>query len=1312
MRNSLKRIVSGMLALVVLFAQVSTVNATLLPIKEVSVSLDLSELLPGELRVMKVSDILSKMVDKNNEHPKVEKDAKVVWSRFTGDSGSIETDKWQITDLNSTVDLMPVFYDSYATMELIVGSGNQLDPDNVRYTLDIKGPELKDVFNLDLYLQEEVSMGDSTTRTVRSHVDFTPSYSKRKFTNKDGITDIQSNLRFSIPPGYDEDSYYFTYMTLKSENYPDAEMRVYDGRFATAEAAIAAAMGDPSVDVTDELASPDMTQIDAGLGGRYSDEEERRMLTAVYKRNGEVVGFDYFYLTADPRSNSINHNDIYSINEKGETVCYEGSNTTYYDQYGAKVIKFDMAPETPADNDYYFSLNFYDGNKNELNNSLVVKAVEGSYASIQAAAKEPDIKDKLFVDSSAEGFKASDVYKANFSGEGKNFTVFSGKAGTEVWKIKVLAEDITEDDEEVLSYEEPPVVDSDDKYFSVREIKDDGRNTDTYIIPYDQDTYYSLGYQTLLVNDTQQSLKSVSPEVRLGYHAKVYKDGKAEDTGDDEESENVIAVLSPADFTKNQKDTSINPNGSVRYTVSAENHIDHKNYWITVAKKEKGGKLFVNGPDTREIFINDYYGNVHDIFVANIGSEKLTGIKVSLDSNNIELDDYWTIGGQGNDTLAPFDSTVNTTGNYKGELPNVGKIRLIAKGEGDISGTLTVTADGQEPRVIKITGKAGNPKIDTDSLHDGVLYVPYSTIITTNNMHDWNRVTFSLEDGILPEGLELLPSGEIYGVPLETGKFDIRVKADFSSHEFEPSYADLTLNILDNTDENVNAQVDDGFAILVRIPDIEVEEGESAGSQVFEYEYDYKGHEDEFQGLWLDGVKLVKGIDYTVSAGSTNNNISDRIFNNISDGTHTLAAANRSTVDNRMQKSAQNFTKKTKPKSEVKTAPTQTALAKSEYTTPAQQSSNKNTASTGSPNNTSSASKSSVGRTSKGSRKAVSTPVKEPVYYTVTYVVNGGTKAEPVQIEEGKILHYLITPEKEGYRLEGWYKDEDLTEKFDNKVPINASVTLYAKWERVNCRVWFDTNGGSYTDSREVLGDTEIGTLPTPKKLGYSFVGWFTDPEFTNQFNVDSKVFKNMTLYAKWNEIEVPPVAPENAADFVDISKDMWYYKDVDWAYGSKLIDPYNNALFAPDEPITMGAFVTALAKLSGEDTSKFDTVQYKGIQDGQWYSSYAKWAQERVMKPQAEFDPNAVVTREEASIMIVKYLNYINAGYGAAEGYVNFTDSVNIAPEAMDAIQVLYKNGILSGKGGNNIDPKGIMSKAEFAAVIHRVNYFNTTVN
>ena len=1294
MKSNFKRIISGIIAGIMLFSQASIVNATLLPIEEVKVSVDYSDALPGELRCMKVSDILNDMVTEDKKHVAVKKDAEVVWSRFTGDSGDFEDDAWKVTEMSNTIDLMPVFYNSSATMELIVGSGNQLDPENVRYILDIKGPELKEVFNLDFYFQGEVSMGDGTTRTIRNKVDFTPSYYKRKFTNENGITDIQSNLRFSIAPEYNADGYYFAYMTLKSENYPDAEMSVYDGRFDSAEAAIEAARKDPEIDVTEKLAAPDMSLIDAGLGSRYADKKERRMLTTVYKRNGEIVGFDYFYLTADPRSNSIMYNDMYSIDKENKTIPVEGSHTTYFDMYGAKVIKYDMAPETPANNEYYFSLSFYDGDKNELNNDLVVKAVEGQYASIQAAKDQPDIKDTLFADPHSEDFEANKVYKANYSGEGKSFTVFSGNAGAEVWKIKVLAEDIVEE-ENVIEYEEEPDPFSDDKYFSVRELVDGGNNVDTYVVPYDQDSYYSLGYQTLLVNSTEQSLKNLSPEARLGYHAKVYKNGKVEDTQDQEDNEYVSAVLSPSDFTKESSDKATTPDGSVRYTVSAENHIDHKNYWITAVKKEKGSKLFVNGPDTREIFINNHYGNVHDIFVANVGTEELKGIKVTLDSNNIVLDDYWTIGGSGNDTLAPFNTTYNATDNRRGELPNVAKIRLLAKGEGDLSGVLTITADGQTPRVINITGKAGNPKIDTTSLHDGVIYVPYSSIITTNNMHDWNRVTFSLEEGNLPKGVELLPSGEIYGVPRETGTFKIRVKAEFSSMEFEPSYADLTLNILENTDENVNAQIDEGFEILVRIPDIVVEEGEVLVPQLLEFKYDYAEHMDEFQGVWLDGTKLVKGVDYTVEPGSTAITTTSQTLANMSDGGHTIAAEYRNT-DNKLQKTAQNIQKKTvNTKASVSapaSVPVKTAAASGG-------SSNKNTAaaSSGSSNkNTASAAK----------KESTYKPVKI-VYYTVSYAANGGSKTEPTQVQSGRKLYYLPTPEKSGYKLEGWYTDEELTEKFDSEKPVISDMTLYAKWERVVCRVWFDENGGSKVESREAMGDTEMEMLPKPKKTGYTFEGWYTSPDFEQQFYEGSKVYKNMVLYAKWKEIPVPPLPPQNAADFVDINKDLWYYEDVDWAYGSKLIDPYNNAVFGPDEYITLGNFVKAMAILSGEDLSRFENVDYDGIENYRWYSSYAKWAYERVMKPQEVFDPDSVVTREEAACMIEKYLKYMNAGYGAAEGYVVFDDSEDISPDAMEAVQVLYKNGILSGKGGNTIAPKEVISKAEFAAMIHRVNYF-----
>ncbi len=1272
MKFSFKKIVSGIIAFILLISQVTFVSASLLPIEEIKTTIDLSGYLPGELRDVKISKVLAEMRNEDHEPVSIDPKAKLVWSRFTDSEGSLKSDVWKVTDINGTVNLIPVFYTSHADLELIVGSGNQLDPNNVRYIVSIDGPEINKAFNMDLYLQEELSKGDSTTDPARSHVDFLPYYEKTKVEGNDGKTDVASNLRLSVAPGYSRDGYYFAHLTLNEDYYPDAQMRVYDGEFNSAEAAEAAAKADPEIDVTEKLASENMSRIDEGLGGRFSDTSKKRMLTAVYKKNGETVGYDYFYLSVVPRVNSLNDEKLYTFNEKGEKEFVNAVYSETTDEYGVQVFKYEMQPDNPADRNYYLHFDFYDGNKGEINNKLVTKAVEGHYASLASAADAADIKDKLFADKNDENFSPENVYMANFSGFGKDFTVFAGK---DIWKLTVVAEDKKEEEgKEPVRLVEPPNVASSDRYFSVEEIKSGGEKTDTYIVPYNQDTYYSFGYQTIFINDTMQGLNNLSPYVRLGYHAKVYKDGVPEDTEDKEEEygENyVYSDLSPADFSRNGADPNMDPKNSVRYTVSAENHIDHKNYWISVVKKENGPKLFVNGPDTREIFLNDYFSNIHDIFVANIGTEELKNINVTLEGENVALDEYWTIGGFGNNTLAPFDGTVNKTGNYRGELSNVAKIRLKPTGEGDINAVLTITADGQTPRVIKITGKAGNPKIDTTSLRDGVKYVPYSTIVTTNNMHDWNRVTFSLDDGNLPEGVELLPSGEIYGVPKETGSFPIRVKASFSSMEFEPSYADLTLNIKENTDENVAAEVDEGFEILKRIPSVvEIEEGITPQNQIFEYEYDYALHKDEFQGVWLDGTPLEEGVDYHVAAGSTQITLNSQTIKKIAPGQHTIAGANRNS-ENRLQKSAQNFTKKV---TSAKTA---------------------STARTG-------------GSYSAGSRgSAVLEQIINIPTYTVSYESNGGSDVESQEVRAGSTISFLATPAKPGYRFAGWYKDEKLTEEFDRSEPVKSAFKLYAKWEQVECRVWFDTDGGSDVESRAMLGDTPLDILPTPKKLGYTFEGWYRNKEFTDEFSRGYKIYQNTTLYAKWQLIPIPAFPPEKAGGFADVNTDDWFFKDVDWAYGSGLISGYNNAIFAPDEPITLAEAISAIAKISGEDTSKFADAAIEGIKDNEWYSPYAKWAVERVIPSGKDFDPDALVTREDMAVLIVKYLDYMHAGYGAPDGAVNFEDKSEVSPEAMEALQILYKNGLLTGKGEDIIAPKDNMSRAEFSSLLHRVDYF-----
>ena len=49
------------------------------------------------------------------------------------------------------------------------------------------------------------------------------------------------------------------------------------------------------------------------------------------------------------------------------------------------------------------------------------------------------------------------------------------------------------------------------------------------------------------------------------------------------------------------------------------------------------------------------------------------------------------------------------------------------------------------------------------------------------------------------------------------------------------------------------------------------------------------------------------------------------------------------------------------------------------------------------------------------------------------------------------------------------------------------------------------------------------------------------------------------------------------------------------------------------------------------------------------------------------------------------------------------FTDEEQIADYAKEALQVLYKLGIMQGVGDNKIDPTGTATRAQLAAMLHR---------
>lgn len=150
------------------------------------------------------------------------------------------------------------------------------------------------------------------------------------------------------------------------------------------------------------------------------------------------------------------------------------------------------------------------------------------------------------------------------------------------------------------------------------------------------------------------------------------------------------------------------------------------------------------------------------------------------------------------------------------------------------------------------------------------------------------------------------------------------------------------------------------------------------------------------------------------------------------------------------------------------------------------------------------------------------------LYVINTYTVNFNTRLADLTVEPiSGILEGYSLPEptitRQGYVLEGWYKDVQCSEneKFNFETDyVTSNMTLYAKWVAIKPVITFDTTGGNSIDS-QMIAYGNMATKPkTPVKAGYMFEGWYTDEECTAEFDFTTKLTESIVLYAKWTRID------------------------------------------------------------------------------------------------------------------------------------------------------------------------------------------------
>lgn len=860
-----KKLLSLLLVLVMFvtgaFATAITSGATLLNIKEVSATLTLSGYTQSQLKAMPLRTVLNNVVCEGGAYTLGESidsnpDAKIVWTRYKDESGYAIYDEYHVEDLDATVDLSPTSYGSNLfNMQIIAGSGTQLAPGNVRYDVSVEITNVVENFIIsDICMYFEQPDGKRTKADTEFYMNNYDSNRTVVSTDDNGNTNSYFYREGHIT-NYDNsnnDERYIAMSIVLSD--PDTDVKVYSGLKRSAEN-----------DITDQVLG--YWSVPYGGGFRISKFFYDYFLFDIYK-NGKIISSEAINLRCFDHTQSLSLNDI--LNADGKSVLnsqkylYRNGHEVHflnkgYSKYGRYTLKF-------------YSIS-----------SDILRIVEGEFTTVEEVLAQPNL---------LQAFK-NNTYSGVFA-EPKTFTIYSTTRSKTYLDYETFEVDETTWADNLI---EKPILDARDPYFYITDVKTAASvSTNNYIIENRSDrffdTYYGYGYQTVFVSDDTDISKII-----------LSVDGDKRDNVYDSVHSQKIDFSKPQDFTA----------GKVQYTISTGSKI--RNYFVSILKKQSGGaKLYVNGPTDRTVNLDNYFENRHDILIANIGDAELTGLNVewSVAPQNVKLHDYWTVGGENNNTLAPLTNALST--DY------LAKIRLVPDGEGDISGQLKITADGQEPVYINISGRAGNPNIVTQSpLNDGVKYVPYSAIIATDNIYSWAHATFNCY-GKLPKGLEFNEkTGEIYGVPTEIGSFKFTISAGFEDNSgkyvnFPSVTKAFELEILDNTDMNVYNASDDEYTIKTHLGT-----EQTAGQRDYYLSYNdinidqifaSNGEFGDFIDLWLNGEKLTEGTDYTKHEGSTVITIKSQTLSNLKkDTSNTIAAEFRvdGKRENELKRTAQNF---------------------------------------------------------------------------------------------------------------------------------------------------------------------------------------------------------------------------------------------------------------------------------------------------------------------------------------------------------------------------------------------------------------------
>lgn len=357
---------------------------SLLPLKEVYLTVDLSSYTPIELTMVSFDSIFT------GEYALADTD-KVVWTYGSGDNFTIASAGDKIDLSYGTSDNDTVTY------QMIVKEADQLASDNIRYIVEVDSMNSEDWILPKIYVQDEEGNRIKTKIKENNYYD----YSRWK----------RLETTFFIDELKDKDKIYIS-LNINTIIFPNIrykKLKVYEGGYTSALEAI------KGKEITDKIYNVDMTQVNKGyLIENVTDIVGHKITFVAFDEMDQVVGCLPITLVLEGKEGGVSYESIYA-REEDEKVFVVDQRKSIYDKE-CRYITYTLYKEYAANNVYYQRLDYSDDVELDLDN---VAAYLGQYSSISEAenAHAEEISRLLFGDVG---------YGADYS-QGVYISVFIGK---------------------------------------------------------------------------------------------------------------------------------------------------------------------------------------------------------------------------------------------------------------------------------------------------------------------------------------------------------------------------------------------------------------------------------------------------------------------------------------------------------------------------------------------------------------------------------------------------------------------------------------------------------------------------------------------------------------------------------------------------------------------------------------------------------------------------------------------------------------------------------------------------------------------